>query len=710
MRSGEAEGEPPRRDDATNPAKSLVLRQSVASWRRGVSVMTVVWFMILLIVLVLSGCGNQARISGTHEVSNGELETAARRPLTAWREQQRATDLVDAAAAMRAYLDEQGHVWAEVVGTPPADGDEDPRPRFTVTEGPRATLGELTFGGDTALGRKRLTELAALGSPYTSSRVANLPKRLASGLRQAGYLEAQVAPAQVRWNEQRTVADVHVVIQAGPRYILAEERLDLEGDQTLRRDLAALLDVPGVTCHPRLASEAAARLRGHLADRGYRQAVVEVEQHLDRERARVAIRLRVVPGTRQTVSSVEVTGGRRTSRSFVERHLRDLQPGQPLSQTKLDQAISSLTLTGIYRRVQVDTVAGEVAEDGSVPTTIKLLLKENPSKRVDLSVGYGSYEQLRGGVEYVDDHLFGRGLRFNTGVNGSLKGWGSEAGLLDPYLLGPGRTIGLDLAYSEREEPSYSHEEASATLTATQKAKPVFDPVPYELRLSYAYTREEDFAIEAPLPGEEEFGSYTTSAIGLSLRRDARVPKIVDPDSGTYVQIGSLVSAKPLGAEVEFVELSASAFAAVNPAPWLVATIHVSGTTRDPLSEESLPIGERLFLGGEDSVRSFTRDDLGPRDANGDPIGGLTRLYGNIELRWRPFVWHRAFEIATFYDIGMVHVDAWSVDGPPGQAIGAGLRYRTPVGPIRLDYGYNPGDRLGAEDPWALHLAVGFAF
>lgn len=666
--------------------------------------------LIAFFAALMSGCGNQARISGNHHASHDELEAAARRPLAAWQEQQRHTDLVDAAAAMRDHLDEQGHVWAEVVGVAPAASDPDRRPLFTVSEGPRAALGEVTFGGDTALGRKRLTELAAFGPWFTSSSAANAPKRVLGGLRQAGHLQARVAPAQVRWNDSRTVADVHLVINAGPRFLLAEQQLDLEGDLSLRGELASLLDVPGITAHPRLASEAAARLRAHLADRGYRQASVEIDQRFDRERAQVFVRLRVRPGAQQTVSAVTVTGGRRTSRAFVDRHLRDLVPGQPLSQSELDQAASALTLTGLYRQVLMDTTPGEPAADGSVPTVIEVLLKEHPSKRVDLSVGYGSYEQVRGGVEYVDDHLFGRGLRFHTGVTGSLKGWGTDAGLLDPYLLGPGRTIGVEVAYSEREEPAYSHEETSATLTATQKAKPAFDPVPYELRATYAFTREEDFAIEAPLPGEEVVGSYTTSAIGFNLRRDSRVPKIIDPDHGTYIQIGSLVSAKPLGAEIEFAEFSASAFGAVDPAPWLVATVHVSGTTRKPLSEDSLPIGERLFLGGEDSVRSFTRDDLGPRDANGDVIGGLTRLYGNIELRWRLFKGLRALEIATFYDIGMLHEDAWTVSGPPGQAIGAGLRYRTPVGPIRFDYGYNPGNSLGADHPYALHLAVGFAF
>ena len=667
--------------------------------------------MLAVLALLLSGCGAQARISGTQTVSTGDLETAARRPLAAWHEHRRATDLIDAAAAMQSHLDGQGYVWAQVVSAPPPVDDREALPRFTVEEGPRAALGEVTFGGTIALGRRRLEELAALGPWFTSASVANAPKRVIAGLRRAGHLQAQVARAQVHWNEERTVADVHLVVQAGPLFLLADERLELEGDdQTLRRELVPLLDVPGVTCHPRLATEAAARIRGHLADRGYREAEVEVQQQLDAEHARATIRLRVRPGTRQTVGTVTVTGGQRTSRAFIDRQLRELEPGKPLSQSDLDQAVSSLTLTGLYRRVQVETTPTMADDDGSIPTDIELLLKENPSRRVDLSVGYGSYEQLRGGVEYVDDHLLGRGLRFHSGLNASLKGWGSDVGLMDPYLLGPGRTIGVDVAYSKREEPSFSHREASATLTATQKAKPVFDPVPYEVRATYAFTREEDFAIEAPLPGEEQDDSYTTSAIGLSVRRDSRIPKIIDPDSGTYIQLGSLVSAKPLGAEVQFAEFSASAFGALNPAPWLVATLHVSGTTRVPLDGESLPIGERLFLGGEDSVRSFTRDDLGPRDASGTPTGGLTRLFGNLELRWRPFANLRPLEIATFYDIGMVHPDAWDIGGPAGQAIGAGLRYRTPVGPIRLDYGYNPGDRLGADHPYALHLAVGFAF
>ena len=79
--------------------------------------------LLALAVLLMTGCGGQARISGASALSDDELDAAARRPLTAWHEHRRATDLVDAAAAMRERLDDQGYVWAEVVSAPPAVGD-----------------------------------------------------------------------------------------------------------------------------------------------------------------------------------------------------------------------------------------------------------------------------------------------------------------------------------------------------------------------------------------------------------------------------------------------------------------------------------------------------------------------------------------------------------------------------------------------------------
>ncbi|MHC4818338.1 MAG: BamA/TamA family outer membrane protein, partial [Planctomycetota bacterium] len=115
---------------------------------------------------------------------------------------------------------------------------------------------------------------------------------------------------------------------------------------------------------------------------------------------------------------------------------------------------------------------------------------------------------------------------------------------------------------------------------------------------------------------------------------------------------------------------------------------------------------ERLFLGGANDVRSFYRSELGP-SVGGEPLGGLTALHASIELRQG--VW-REFYGALFYDIGWLSPTSFSVNVPPGQALGIGFRYYLPVGPVRLDIAYNPDRLFAASSRWAFHLAVGFSF
>ena len=334
-----------------------------------------------------------------------------------------------------------------------------------------------------------------------------------------------------------------------------------------------------------------------------------------------------------------------------------------------------------------------------------------PTQHVDFALGYGTYERLRGGVTYVDEHLFGRGLRLSAEVEASMIGWGTTVALADPFRFGPGRRLTLDVEYFERQEPSFAHREASTGLSFGRRFRPQRDDAAYEARTSYRFARSEDYRIEALDPTADPSESlYTTSTVAFDLRRDSRRPRVIDPDSGTLSRIGVGWSAAPLGATVDYTELSGEWSGAWSPAPWLVTTVRGAATTRQPGVVNSLPIGERLFMGGSNTVRSFAQDDLGPRAANGEPLGGLTSAVGNLELRWRPFAGHRQLEFATFYDIGTVDPDPWSLMEPWGAGIGAGIRYRTPVGPIRFDAAVDPSDTFGAKQNYALNLTVGFAF
>ena len=125
-------------------------------------------------------------------------------------------------------------------------------------------------------------------------------------------------------------------------------------------------------------------------------------------------------------------------------------------------------------------------------------------------------------------------------------------------------------------------------------------------------------------------------------------------------------------------------------------------------STETIPIQERFFNGGENTVRAFKEDQLGPKDSDGNPVGG--EAYNVFTAEWRVPVKGRP-GWASFYDIGNVVLDASDVGALEDYrgGLGTGLRYDLPVGPLRLDMAWSDDPEDG-EPAWVLHFSVGFSF
>jgi outer membrane protein assembly factor BamA len=169
------------------------------------------------------------------------------------------------------------------------------------------------------------------------------------------------------------------------------------------------------------------------------------------------------------------------------------------------------------------------------------------------------------------------------------------------------------------------------------------------------------------------------------------------------------LSLAAIGSELEFlrVKLEHSRFLALASKTTLALSARV-GWIAQLGSTEEIPIQERFFNGGENSVRSFRESELGPVDSNGTPVGGEASTTATVELRQ---ALGRRFQVAAFVDVGTVelqHQDVFRFTDP-GFGIGLGLRYLLPIGPIRLDGAVNPDPGVGEADS-ALHLSVGFSF
>jgi len=672
-------------------------------------------------LVVLAACASRARpgdaaaapevevaIEGLADASERDLRFAARRELDDFHTRgRRPADLEDAAYAMELFLRGEGYAHAEAsFRAEPPDGAIR-RAIFTVVEGPRAVLDAISFPGASVLSEPELRAhfelergalLRTAKAWFVLAHVESGAAGVEASYLRAGHLRVRVGPPRVSWSEDRARATVELPIEEGPRYTVAAMEVEgAPGEEEERRAREALLDRPYVVRRPH---EVAAELRARLLDAGHQLAEVSARAEVDDASATVRVLLRAVPGPVHHVREVTFEGQGRTRRRFLRSRV-PLRPGDVMRQDRIDAAVDDLYKSGVFRSVRVR--AGEFQGEGDDATAaLRVEVEELLSRSVSFEAGWGSYELARARVRYEDRNLLGLGRQLNTEIFGSLKALGALASVSDSYLLGPSNTLRVAAGIQRREEPSFTRTGTRFDVSVERRFRG-----PYVAAVSYSYDVQKATDVVGVLPGAEEGGFVATAGIGASLVRDTRDDRLL-PTRGSTAEAGVFWSSPALGADLDFAEVRAAWTKHVPLSRRVVLATGFRFTTREILDDRSsLPIAQRLFLGGESSVRSFFEDELGPADAEGDPLGGLTAAEASVEVRVR--VW-RQLHGALFYDVGSVGEGSFDVPGPPGHAVGIGARYYLPVGPVRLDVAYNPGRLFAAGGRWALHFAFGFSF
>jgi outer membrane protein assembly complex protein YaeT len=674
--------------------------------------------ILTLALVALAGCGGDGKgvpivWEGNDRFGKGELAAIARRELESFQERRRRSDLADAAYAMEARLHDRGNPHGRVTFELVGDEAAPSKVIFRVAEGPRAIIDGIDFPGQHHFGDERLrlfftagSGVLGIGDPlYRPSAIDDAVQAVERLYLLNGYYRVRVGPVVTRWNARRDEADLTVPIVEGPLYRVSDVEITIDGhpelDPAQLREAAA---VRGGVFHVRLGQEAAARVRSWLLARGYVDARVTADAEIDDAAAAALIRLQVTPGPLTTLRRVVVENpGGNTRPGFVRHHI-PLRPGEVARREPLDEGLRYLYRSGLFTQVQ-----SEWRRDSPDSSEADLIVKleEARSRRIDFLAGYGSYEQLRGGITVGDTNLFGFGVRGELGVSASLKSRGVEGSL--GYDIGPRDGVDLTVGQEFRERPSFDRITTSSELAYRHDfdRSPWFFNGPARVTIGHRFEVARNKNIEGAIDEAEILGTYRNSAPFTRLRRDTR-DSVLDPRNGSVFDLGLAWNTPLLGADLDFLEYSSgfAKFVALDERITLgVGARYVTLQILD--GRDTLPVGERLRLGGDTTVRSFREDELGPSNDQNKPLGGLTSAVANVELRYRLI---GPFEVAGFYDVGAIGSETWRVDRPPGQGVGGGLRYILPVGPIRFDAAYNPGERFAANRAWTYHISVGLAF
>lgn len=615
-------------------------------------------------------------------------------------------DVDDAAFALEELYRGQGYADARVEYEFRSEGRR-PRATFVIAEGRHVRLSEVDLRGAQSFERAELLDFfPSAGEDYVARRMAAGTRALRAYYAGHGFLRARVPEPETRLDPEGGTAAVLVRVEEGPRFVVRS--VQVEAPEPAREPLQKIAGAAvGSPYTRRLAEAVRADLLHHQGEAGRPDCEVEVEVSADQQSGDVALSFRVEPGERVTVAAIRVEGNRGVKERVILRRLA-LEQGALYRSSDVRESFQRLYETGLFESVELE-LEGTGAE-----RSLLVRVVERPSLELSVEPGYGSYEGLRLRVSLAENDLFGtaRNLRVSSVVSELAQR--ADVDLTEPRLFGGDFSGGLSFFGNHREEPSFTLVEVGTGATLTRRWTS-------ELRTSLGYgyrkTRTEDVEVLTTEASELE-SDVDVSSITSSIERDTtRDP--FDPRRGSRSRAQVEWASRKLGSEIDFVggNLLHSRYLRLGARTTL--GFSARGAVIFPIADEEIPLQLRLFLGGENSVRSYREQELGPKDEKGEPIGGEISLLGSVELRQE--LWD-ALSGAVFVDAGFVSAGDIGDDDlglmPMGQVIrprdgglgvGLGLRYLLPIGHVRLDGAVNPAPE-DDEDTFVVHLAVGMAF
>lgn len=515
--------------------------------------------------------------------------------------------------------------------------------------------------------------------------------------RQRGFLKAQVT-RDLRFSEDRSRVAVRVIIDEGLRTIVEAVAID-EAQAISEAELRSHLTLQaGDPFDEGRLQQDVDRLFALYERRGYRQARIAVERHFSADERVIHLTYQVDEGPHTLVGDIIIQGNFRTQAEVITRELT-FQPGDPLSLTTLLESRRRLSQLTLFSRIAMDPRFEEIP--GEQDVVIQVV--ERKPMALNLGAGYGSEEKLRGFVEFTHHNIDGMHRQFRARAQASAREQKYLLNVREPRLFGTMLSTTAGLSQAEERHDSFQVRRTSAQLGFDF---PFWDHS--RVFLTYSFDIERLFDVDRDaIISEVDRGRLNIASILTTIQRDSR-DSIVDARRGSLQRLSFEIADLRLGSEVNFFKLIGTTQWFV-PLVWeTIGAISLQGGLAEAfLTTGEVPISRRFFLGGSTTLRGYDFERVGPKGADGSPTGGDVFVLANLE--WRVPL-YKGLGIVIFSDIGNVYraIDELSPEGVKS-SVGLGLRYRTPIGPIRFDY----GRKLAPERHEAsgrFHFSIGQAF
>ncbi|MCB2225258.1 MAG: BamA/TamA family outer membrane protein [Desulfarculaceae bacterium] len=543
-----------------------------------------------------------------------------------------------------------------------------------------------------------------LGEPFSRLSAERDIRRLEQLFKEQGYFSAQVS-----FKERRVEANkaVHLtfVAKQGPPTLVDKTDLVWEDDDTRRlweEDVEELLRLqPGDRFILDKYEQTKRDISRYFANqaRPANQVLGQVRVYPERQRAVIVYKIK--PGPRYLFGESVVKGNQRISRRFILEEATYTR-GQPYSYKAMEETQRALLSSGFFTSVALSPLYKQ-AKGNMVPIAIEV--HERDPHSIQLGVGWGTEDHFRVRIQQINRNILGWDETLS--VEGKLSSiyTGLVGTLKKPYIFNRRSTLVTRGGIEQRDTEAYINNRLFIT-PAVEYA--INNDWSWYVSYNMEQDRMRELKTQVPDPSFEN-QTFFISSVPMGIIYDSR-DSLLDATKGTYGRLEVETALQTLGSDLGFVRAEAD-LRHVLPLPWerWYLAMRASGGMAWALpGTETVPIFRRFFPGGADSVRGYPYQRLGPLDSQGRPLGGESMAVGSVEVR---FPLYKELGGVVFMDAGNAWERVEDTFGSLRYTVGVGLRYNTPVGPLRVDIGYqlNPPSNE-PYDRYDAYLSVGQAF
>ncbi|TAL26291.1 MAG: outer membrane protein assembly factor BamA, partial [Nitrospirae bacterium] len=597
----------------------------------------------------------------------------------------------DNADKLRAFYEEEGYWLSVIVPVVNKTSADEVSLTYQIEEGPKVKIKDIIIEGNKAMSTKDIKKVMktdtwwlfsfVTSSGYYKKDEMNFDlEKIRDLYFNNGYIKVAVTDPKIRMTSDKEGMIITISISEGDQFSISS--IGLDGNKAFSEDelRKKIKSTPKDVLNRSVLRKDVNAMVDMYSEKGYALVSIYPDLTPDDASKQVKVIFKVDEGDIYRIGRIEISGNTRTRDKVIRREVR-FDEGEIFNSSLLKRTYERINNLNYFETVEMQPRPRP--EEKLVDIDIKV--KEKPTGFLSVGGGYSSVDKLIGTVDITQSNLFGRGQYIK--LKGEVGGRSSfyELSFRDPWFLDKPVLFGTGIYKTTRKFIGYDRKGVGFDVSLGKSLAEY-----WRGDITYNYEKAVIYNVDSNASSliKSQEGSKTTSSITPGVSRDTR-DNFLDPHTGSRNSV--YVTYAGLGGDNNFVKANVES-------GWFFPIYETTFSLRgrygygSGVSGKPLPLYERYYVGGIYTVRGLGFGEAGPRDSNGRVIGGTKQAIFNAEYVF-PLITELKLKGVIFYDAGKAY-DSWNEESFRNTA-GGGIRWISPIGPLRVEWGYNLDQKAG---------------